>query len=92
MAGQQQPSAMGTPPGKSPKNSLTLQDWEEWTKETFIYTIIPIILVFLQTLQSTFMTHGRLPNGSELLLATGAAYGTLLAALINLLGKFKSGS
>lgn len=91
MAGNQQLAPGGVPPAKSSKNSLTLADWEEWTKETLIYTIIPIVLVFLQTLQSSFAAHGRLPNTAELTLATGAAYGTLLAALINLLGKFKSG-
>ncbi len=92
MAGdQQQPSAMGTPPGKSPKNTLTLADWEQWTKETLIYTIIPILLVFAQTLQAAFMAHGRLPNASDWTLAAGAAYGTLLAAAINLLSKYKAG-
>ena len=78
------------PPIKSPKNSLTLTDWEEWTKETIIYTIVPIVLVILTTLQASFIAHGGLPNAKDLTLAAGAAYGTLLAALINLLGKFKS--
>lgn len=76
----------------SKKDSLNSIDWEAWTKETLIYSGIPIGLVFLQTMQSAFMAHGSLPTGNDVLLALGAAYGTLLAALINLLGKLKSGN
>lgn len=75
---------------KPVKNTLTKADWEKWTRETIVYTVVPIVLIFIQTLQSAFFAHHGLPNGNDLLLAAGAAYGTLLASLINLLGKYKA--
>ena len=73
------------------KNTLTTSDWEKWTKETLIYNITPLVLVLVQTLQSSYMAHGGLPTGSDLVIAAGCAYGALLAAFINILGKYKSG-
>lgn len=80
-------------PAESPKkNTLTTEDWRKWTQETIIYNVTPLVLVLLQTLQSSYMAHGGLPTGSDLTIAAGASYGALLAAGINILGKFKSGN
>jgi hypothetical protein len=73
------------------KNTLSTGDWEKWMQETIIYNLIPVGLVILQTLQAAYMTHGGLPNGNDLTLAAGASYGALIAAGINILGKYKSG-
>lgn len=73
------------------KNSLSLDEWHQWSKETIVYNLIPLALVFVQTLQSSYMAHGGLPNSTDLLIAVGAIYGAVLAALTNLLGKYKGG-
>jgi len=73
------------------KNTLTWDDWDKWAKETLIYNIIPVALILLQTLQAAYMAHGNLPNGTDFAIAFGASYGALLAAGINILGKYKQG-
>jgi len=64
----------------SNKNSLSNADWQQFGSDLIIYFFIPVLIVFLSSLQT-----------GSLQLALGAAYGTALASAINLLGKFKSG-
>ncbi len=67
----------------SVKNSLNSQDWTEWIIQTGIYSVaIPAVLVFLTSLQ----------NGIDFKAAVTATTYALLSALVNLLGKFQSGS
>lgn len=73
------------------KNSLSRADWDQWAKDTIIYNLTPVIIVFLTSLNSSFVTHGSFPSSSDFVLAAGTAYGALLAALINLLSKYKGG-
>lgn len=73
------------------KNTLTSADLEQWTKETIIYNLVPLALILLQTLQSAYMAHGGLPTGNDFAIAAGASYSALLAAGINILGKYKAG-
>lgn len=65
------------------KNQLNAQDLYEWAIQTSIYSIaIPVVLVFLTSLQ----------NGIDFKAAVTAATYALLSALVNLLGKFQSGT
>ncbi len=65
------------------KNTLNQQDWTEWIIQTGIYSVaIPVVLVFLTSLQ----------NGIDFKAAVTAATYALLSALVNLLGKFQSGT
>ena len=62
------------------KNNLTNEDIKEWIVDVIVFNLTPVALVFLVTLQSgNFST------------AIGAAYAALIAALINLVQKYKSG-
>lgn len=62
------------------KDRLEKVDIEKWAHDTLIYCLVPTLLVFLTTLQT-----------NDFHVALGAAYAALLAAVINLIGKYKSG-
>lgn len=62
------------------KDTLTKKDFSKWAKDLINYFVVPVLIVFLSTLQT-----------ADLKLALGAAYGTGLACAINLLGKYRSG-
>lgn len=67
---------------QSTKNTLNSTDVEEWLIQTGIYSIVlPIILVFLTSLQ----------NGIDFKAAVTTATYALLSALVNLLGKLQAG-
>lgn len=62
------------------KDTLTKQDFVSWGFDLINYFIVPVLVVFLSTLQT-----------QDFQLAVGAAYGTAVACGINLLGKYRSG-
>lgn len=62
------------------KDTLSQADLIKWGKELISYFVVPVLLVFLTSLQS-----------GNLQLALGAAYGTALACAISLLSKYKAG-
>lgn len=67
---------------QSTKNTLNATDIQEWLIQTGIYSIIlPIVLVFLTSLQ----------NGIDFKAAVTTATYALLSALVNLLSKFQAG-
>ncbi len=62
------------------KNSLSTKDIKNWVGDVLIYNLLPVVIVFLTNLQTgNFQT------------ALGASYVALIAALINLAQKYKSG-
>ncbi len=62
------------------KNNLSHEDIKEWIVDLIVFNLTPVLLVFLTTLQS-----------GNYQMAFGAAYTALIAALINLVQKYKSG-
>lgn len=81
---------MPTEPTK--QNTLTRSDLDQWFRETIIYNLAPVLIVFLTSLYNAFAAHQTLPNGQDLLIAAGTAYGAFLAAMINLLSKYQRGN
>lgn len=81
---------------QSEKNTLTRADFDQWTKETLIYNVMPLFLVFLTSLNNSFAERHMLPGINDFLVAANAMYGATLAmfiaAMTNLLGKYKSGA
>ena len=66
---------------QSTKNNLSSEDLKQWLVDLIVFNLTPVVLVFLTTLQS-----------GNYQMAFGAAYTALIAALINLVQKYKSGS
>lgn len=62
------------------QDTLTKTDFKKWFHDFIIFCVLPVVLVFLTTLQTANFT-----------LALGAAYGTLIASAINLIRKEAAG-
>lgn len=63
------------------KNNLNTEEWEKWAKNTLLFST-PAILAVLLALQS----------GQNVELAVGAGYSALLAAVIDLIKKYRQGA
>ena len=62
------------------KDTLSQADIIKWRNELITYLLIPVLIVFLTSLQT-----------GNFQMALGATYGTALACAISLLSKYKSG-
>jgi hypothetical protein len=77
--------------GLPKKNSLNRADWQVWARETVIYNLIPPAIAALNLLYAAAMQGHFIPSGQETVFIVGGFYTAFLAALINLLGKYKAG-
>lgn len=78
------------------KGQLTSEDWHQFYNEALRYFVLPVVLIFLITLQAKTITLGGTFITLDsfvvaLIAATYAAYATGISMLINLLTKYTSG-
>ena len=73
-------------------DTMRSEDWKKWAKNLLIFSGLPVLVVFLQTLQASLLLHqGGWSTPADFSQAIGAAEAVLIATTLDLIGKYKSG-